>query len=179
MVLFFFQVLEWFLNERGIKFLRLDGGTKSEERAELIKTFNADDSPYSIFLLSTRAGGLGLNLQTADTVIIYDSDWNPHQDQQAQDRAHRLGQTKAVRVLRLLTVGSIEETVLETARFKLSIDDQVIQAGQYNSNATDDTRAEYLRKVLQEAEDEEPDDDNEESRVPDAHQFNLVRYRLR
>ena len=72
--------------------MRLDGGTKADDRTDLLKSFNAPDSDYFCFLLSTRAGGLGLNLQTADTVIIFDTDWNPHQDLQAQDRAHRIGQ---------------------------------------------------------------------------------------
>ena len=63
----------------GYRYLRLDGGTKAEDRADMLKLFNAEDSPYFLFLLSTRAGGLGLNLQSADTVIIFDSDWNPHQ----------------------------------------------------------------------------------------------------
>ena len=70
--------------------------TKSDERGEQLKIFNEKDSDYFIFLLSTRAGGLGLNLQTADTVVIFDSDWNPHQDLQAQDRAHRIGQKNEV-----------------------------------------------------------------------------------
>ncbi len=69
--------------------LRLDGTTKSEDRGDMLAQFNKAGSDYFIFLLSTRAGGLGLNLQTADTVVIFDSDWNPHQDLQAQDRAHR------------------------------------------------------------------------------------------
>ena len=73
---------------RQFKYLRLDGSTKSEDRGELLRLFNAPDSPYQLFILSTRAGGLGLNLQSADTVIIFDSDWNPHQDLQAQDRAY-------------------------------------------------------------------------------------------
>ena len=68
---------------------RLDGTTKADDRGGMLKEFNAQDSDYFIFLLSTRAGGLGLNLQTADTVVIFDSDWNPQQDLQAQDRAHR------------------------------------------------------------------------------------------
>jgi ATP-dependent helicase STH1/SNF2 len=99
-VLMFFQmtqimtIMEDFLAMHGIMYLRLDGSTKAEDRTELLKLFNDPNSPYHVFLLSTRAGGLGLNLQTADTVIIFDSDWNPHQDLQAQDRAHRIGQTK-------------------------------------------------------------------------------------
>lgn len=74
------DIMEDYLRHRGWQFLRLDGSTKPEERAELLSKFNAVDSIYDIFLLSTRAGGLGLNLQTADTVILYDSDWNPHAD---------------------------------------------------------------------------------------------------
>jgi ATP-dependent helicase STH1/SNF2 len=69
------NIMEDFLHLRGFRYLRLDGSTKADDRSALLKQFNAPDSPYFIFLLSTRAGGLGLNLQTADTVIIYDSDW--------------------------------------------------------------------------------------------------------
>ena len=82
-----------------------------------LRIFNSPNSEYFIFLLSTRAGGLGLNLQTADTVIIFDSDWNPHQDLQAQDRAHRIGEKNEVRVLRLMMVNSVEERILAAARF--------------------------------------------------------------
>ena len=82
-----------------------------------LRIFNSPNSEYFIFLLSTRAGGIGLNLQTADTVIIFDSDWNPHQDLQAQDRAHRIGQKNEVRVLRLMMVNSVEERILAAARF--------------------------------------------------------------
>ena len=89
-----------------------------------------------MFLLSTRAGGLGLNLQQADTVIIFDSDWNPHQDLQAQDRAHRIGQKNEVRVLRLMTVNSVEEKILAAARYKLNVDAKVIQAGMFDSKST-------------------------------------------
>lgn len=73
------NIFEEYLKLREFKYLRLDGGTKSEDRGDLLKKFNDPDSEYFIFILSTRAGGLGLNLQTADTVIIFDSDWNPHQ----------------------------------------------------------------------------------------------------
>ena len=76
--------------------------TKAEDRGEMLSLFNNPNSEYFVFLLSTRAGGLGLNLQTADTVIIFDSDWNPHQDLQAQDRAHRIGQTNEVQSLERL-----------------------------------------------------------------------------
>ena len=129
-------------------------------------------------MLSTRAGGLGLNLQTADTVIIFDSDWNPHQDLQAQDRAHRIGQKNEVRVLRLLTVNSIEEGILETARFKLNIDSQVIQAGKFNSAANDNERVEALRSILSREDEDDHDAEHEgaeqDSGLPDAEHLNQM-----
>ena len=130
------DILEIYLQMNEIKYLRLDGSTKTEERGTKLKQFNAPDSPYFMFLLSTRAGGLGLNLQTADTVIIFDSDWNPQMDQQAEDRAHRIGQKKEVRVFVLVSVGSIEEVILERAKQKMGIDAKVIQAGLFNTTST-------------------------------------------
>lgn len=147
--------LEYFLNMIGMKHLRLDGTTKSDDRQEMLELFNAKDSEYFCFLLSTRAGGLGLNLQTADTVIIFDSDWNPMMDLQAQDRAHRIGQTKEVRVFRLICAGSIEVKILERANRKLQIDAQVIQAGQFNNKSSDTDRQTMLKDLLrQQGEDE-------------------------
>ncbi|KAI9700357.1 MAG: hypothetical protein M1836_002372 [Candelina mexicana] len=172
-VLMFFQmtaimnIMEDFLRLRGLQYLRLDGSTKSDDRSELLKLFNAPDSPYFCFLLSTRAGGLGLNLQTADTVIIYDSDWNPHQDLQAQDRAHRIGQKNEVRILRLITSNSVEEKILEKAQYKLDMDGKVIQAGKFDNKSTNEERDALLRVMLetaeaadQLAEQEEMDDDD-------------------
>lgn len=165
-VLMFFQmtaimdIMEDFLRFRGFKYLRLDGGTKPEDRTHLLTAFNAPGSDIDIFILSTRAGGLGLNLQTADTVIIYDSDWNPHQDLQAQDRAHRIGQKMEVRILRLVTAKSVEETILERARDKLEIDGKVIQAGKFDNQATAAEREDLLRAML-EADNEEEEDEEE------------------
>ncbi|KAK3904375.1 chromatin structure-remodeling complex subunit snf21 [Staphylotrichum tortipilum] len=170
-VLMFFQmtaimdIMEDFLRFRGIQYLRLDGTTKSEDRSDLLRDFNAPDSPYFMFLLSTRAGGLGLNLQTADTVIIYDSDWNPHQDLQAQDRAHRIGQKNEVRILRLISSASVEEKILERARFKLDMDGKVIQAGRFDNKSSETDRDAMLRTLLETAdmaeagEQEEMDDE--------------------
>ncbi len=170
-VLMFFQmtaimdIMEDFLRFRGLQYLRLDGTTKSEDRSDLLKAFNAPDSPYFMFLLSTRAGGLGLNLQTADTVIIYDSDWNPHQDLQAQDRAHRIGQKNEVRILRLVSSNSVEEKILERARFKLDMDGKVIQAGRFDNKSSETDRDAMLRTLLESAdmaesgEQEEMDDE--------------------
>lgn len=102
------DILQDYFKYRNINHLRLDGNTKLDDRGERTNLFNMEDSPYEVFLLSTRAGGLGLNLQTADTVILFDSDWNPQMDLQAQDRAHRIGQKKKVLVLRFITNTEIE-----------------------------------------------------------------------
>ncbi|KAI1324294.1 SNF2 family N-terminal domain-containing protein [Xylariaceae sp. FL0255] len=166
-VLMFFQmtaimdIMEDFLRFRGLMYMRLDGTTKSEDRSELLKQFNAPDSPYFMFLLSTRAGGLGLNLQTADTVIIYDSDWNPHQDLQAQDRAHRIGQKNEVRILRLISSNSVEEKILERARYKLDMDGKVIQAGRFDNKSSETDRDAMLRTLLESADMTESGDQDE------------------
>lgn len=91
---------------------------------------------------------MGLNLQAADTVIIFDSDWNPHQDLQAQARAHRLGQKNEVRVFRLVTASPIENAILSKAQHKLNIDEKIIQAGMFNNRCTDEERQERLRMLL-------------------------------
>lgn len=142
------DVLEIYLRMHDYKYLRLDGSSKTDERGTLLREFNAPDSPYFLFLLSTRAGGLGLNLQTADTVIIFDSDWNPQMDQQAEDRAHRIGQKKEVRVFVLVSVGSIEEVILERAKQKMGIDAKVIQAGLFNTTSTAQDRKEMLEEIM-------------------------------
>ncbi|KAL0083815.1 SNF2 family N-terminal domain-containing protein [Phycomyces blakesleeanus] len=160
-VLIFFQmtqimsIMEDFLTYRGFSYLRLDGSTKADDRSELLRLFNAPSSPYFIFLLSTRAGGLGLNLQTADTVVIFDSDWNPHQDLQAQDRAHRIGQTKEVRIFRLVSTNSVEENILARANYKLDIDGKVIQAGKFDNRSTEEDRETFLRSLLEDKGDEQ------------------------
>ncbi|KIK14402.1 hypothetical protein PISMIDRAFT_688007 [Pisolithus microcarpus 441] len=170
-VLIFFQmtkvmdIMEDFLKMMKWKYFRLDGSTKTDERAVFVQQFNAENSDIHVFILSTRAGGLGLNLQTADTVIIFDSDWNPHADLQAQDRAHRIGQTKAVRILRFITEKSVEEAMYARARFKLDIDDKVIQAGRFDNKSTQEEQEEFLRSILeadQEEENEEAGDMNDE-----------------
>jgi len=164
-------ILEDYCNWKGHKYLRLDGTTKSDERGEMLAQFNAANSEYFIFLLSTRAGGLGLNLQTADTVIIFDSDWNPHQDLQAQDRAHRIGQKNEVKVLRLMTINSVEERILAAARYKLNMDEKVIQAGKFDQRSTGSERQELLQSILREEKD---DDEDEENEVPDDETINQM-----
>ena len=153
------DILQYFLMYRGIKHLRLDGATKLEERAVRMALFNQENSEYSVFLLSTRAGGLGLNLQTADTVILFDSDWNPQMDLQAQDRAHRIGTMREVRVFRLVTNGTIEENILSKASYKRNLDEMIIQAGLYNNKSTDVERRQKLEQIIKKSHLDK--DDNE------------------
>ncbi|KAF4508733.1 hypothetical protein G6O67_005075 [Ophiocordyceps sinensis] len=133
-VLLYFQMtrmidmMEEYLTYRNYKYCRLDGSTKLEDRRDTVHDFQTRPEIF-IFLLSTRAGGLGINLTTADTVIFYDSDWNPTIDSQAMDRAHRLGQTKQVTVYRLITKGTIEERIRKRALQKEEVQRVVIQGG--------------------------------------------------
>lgn len=102
------------------RYMRLDGSSTISARRDMVADFQSREDIF-VFLLSTRAGGLGINLTAADTVIFYDSDWNPTVDQQAMDRAHRLGQTKQVTVYRLICKGTIEERILQRAREKSEV----------------------------------------------------------
>ena len=133
-VLLYFQMtrmidlMEEYLTYRNFKYCRLDGSTKLEDRRDTVHDFQTRPDIF-IFLLSTRAGGLGINLTSADTVIFYDSDWNPTIDSQAMDRAHRLGQTRQVTVYRLITRGTIEERIRKRALQKEEVQRVVIQGG--------------------------------------------------
>ncbi len=122
------DVLGDYLKLRGYAFQRLDGSRSRRERQVAMQQFNAPDSKDFCFLLSTRAGGLGINLATADTVIIFDSDWNPQNDLQAEARAHRIGQTKTVNIYRLVSKDTVEEQILERAKQKMVLDHLVIQS---------------------------------------------------
>ncbi|XP_018614758.1 putative global transcription activator SNF2L2 isoform X3 [Scleropages formosus] len=171
-------IMEDYFAYRNFLYLRLDGTTKSEDRAALLKKFNEKGSQYFIFLLSTRAGGLGLNLQAADTVVIFDSDWNPHQDLQAQDRAHRIGQQNEVRVLRLCTVNSVEEKILAAAKYKLNVDQKVIQAGMFDQKSSSHERRAFLQAILEHEEQNEDEEKGqmimEEDEVPDDETLNQM-----
>ncbi|CAN4095126.1 unnamed protein product [Withania somnifera] len=126
------DVLEAFINLYGYTYMRLDGSTPPEERQTLMQRFNTNPKIF-LFILSTRSGGVGINLVGADTVIFYDSDWNPAMDQQAQDRCHRIGQTREVHIYRLISESTIEENILKKANQKRALDDLVIQSGSYNT----------------------------------------------
>lgn len=125
-------ILEDYCNLRGYKFSNLQGSMKLSEREEEMKTFREDKSTF-IFLISTRAGGLGLNLTAADTVILYDSDWNPQNDLQAQDRCHRIGQEKSVVVYRLIIQNTIDERIFDFATAKRKLEKVIIQKGRFKS----------------------------------------------
>ncbi|KAK8507090.1 hypothetical protein V6N13_069881 [Hibiscus sabdariffa] len=130
------DILEDYLMFRGYQYCRIDGNTGGDDRDASIEAFNKPGSEKFVFLLSTRAGGLGINLATADVVILYDSDWNPQVDLQAQDRAHRIGQKKEVQVFRFCTEYTIEEKVIERAYKKLALDALVIQQGRLAEQKT-------------------------------------------
>uniref|UniRef100_A0A3P9M5F7 Uncharacterized protein n=1 Tax=Oryzias latipes TaxID=8090 RepID=A0A3P9M5F7_ORYLA len=123
------DLLEDFLEFEGYKYERIDGGITGGLRQEAIDRFNAPGAQQFCFLLSTRAGGLGINLASADTVIIYDSDWNPHNDIQAFSRAHRIGQNKKVMIYRFVTRGSVEERITQVAKRKMMLTHLVVRPG--------------------------------------------------
>lgn len=149
------DILEDYCRElRGWDVCRIDGGVSQQSRRDQIRDFNNDPN-YKIFLLSTRAGGQGINLASADTVILFDSDFNPQQDLQAQDRCHRIGQTRPVIVYRLATRGTVEETLLLSADAKRRLEKLVIRKGGFKSmgqkmegGAQDDLDKEALRNLL-------------------------------
>jgi ATP-dependent DNA helicase len=127
------DILEDYCRElRGWKVCRIDGSVAQDSRRTQIADFNSDPE-YKIFLLSTRAGGQGINLASADTVILFDSDFNPQQDLQAQDRCHRIGQTRPVVVFRLATKDTVEETLLNSADAKRRLEKLVIKKGNFKS----------------------------------------------
>lgn len=141
------DILEDYLLMRNYRYVRLDGSTKVEDRQERIKAFNTDESLF-IFLISTRAGGLGINLTSADTVIIYDSDWNPQVDLQAQDRCHRFGQTQPVVVYRFVTAGTVDEQIVKRAAAKRKLEKMVIQRGLFKLNKREQQDVINLRELL-------------------------------
>merc|ERR1711957_863802 len=154
-ILMFFQmtgamtILEDYCKYRNYSALRLDGSTTGDEREKRMELFNATDSPYFIFMLSTRAGGLGLNLASADTVIIFDSDWNPMMDLQAQDRAHRIGQRSDVSVFRMVTKSPVEEKILSRATEKLNMADLVVEAGRFNKGSVENDNSLERKRMME------------------------------
>jgi len=128
------NILDDYCRYRQFSYLRMDGQTSSEDRDKRIEEFQNPNSDKWIFLISTRAGGLGINLHAANIVILYDSDWNPQVDLQAIDRAHRIGQTKPVIIYRFVCEGTVEEKIVERAAKKLKLDHLIIQKGKKTEN---------------------------------------------
>ena len=165
------DLLESFFEQRGERVCRIDGSVKQEQRRDAIDAFNKDPT-VDIFLLSTRAGGLGINLTAADTVVFFESDWNPTVDQQAMDRAHRLGQTRTVHVYRLICRNTVEEYIAKTAKEKEQVTDLVLKGSNKkkeeeslervksfdeinDAQTTEISKAEALKMLLDDAGEEE------------------------
>jgi SNF2 family DNA or RNA helicase len=142
------DILEDFLEHLQYKYERIDGSVTGAERQLCIDRFNASGSEQFVFLLSTRAGGLGINLATADTVVIFDSDWNPHNDIQAFSRAHRIGQANKVMIYRFVTRNSVEERICEVAKRKMMLTHLVVRGGIGTSNAQPSLTKNELDNIL-------------------------------
>merc|ERR1719233_1957321 len=142
------DLLGEFLDLSGEPYLRIDGSTDSDDRIQFLETFNEDNSKFDVFLLSTRACGLGLNLWTADTVILFDSDWNPQQDLQAMARCHRIGQKREVCIFRTIAAGTIEESIIDRAQKKLDLERKAIECGKFDFSISGKERKDFLKKVL-------------------------------
>lgn len=141
------DIMEDYMRLNDFKYCRIDGNTSGESRDSQMDEFNAPNSEKFCFILSTRAGGLGINLATADIVILYDSDWNPQVDLQAMDRAHRIGQTKPVQVFRFVADGTVEEKIMERADRKLFLDAAVIQQGRLAEQNTSLGKDDLMKMV--------------------------------
>ncbi|KAI5082173.1 hypothetical protein GOP47_0001916 [Adiantum capillus-veneris] len=168
------DILQHYLEERGFNPFRIDGSVPQAERQRQIEDFNQGDSKNFIFILSTRAGGLGINLTSADTAIMYDSDWNPHMDMQAMDRCHRIGQTRPVHVYRLVTSHSVECRMLKVAADKLKLEHLVIEKGQFRQER------DHPKITLQEADllalvEQERDEEEELVQSAEISEENLIK----
>ncbi|TYJ43137.1 hypothetical protein E1A91_A03G133600v1 [Gossypium mustelinum] len=144
------DILEWTLDVIGVTYRRLDGSTQVTDRQTIVDDFNNDTSIFAC-LLSTRAGGQGLNLTGADTVVIHDMDFNPQIDRQAEDRCHRIGQTRPVTIYRLVTKGTVDENVYEIAKRKLTLDAAVLESGLdvgNEDNTSEKTMGQILSSLL-------------------------------
>ncbi|GES89449.1 SNF2 family helicase Swr1 [Rhizophagus clarus] len=156
------DILEIFLNIHGHRYLRLDGATKIEQRQLLTERFN-NDPRILVFILSTRSGGLGINLTGADTVIFYDIDWNPCMDRQCQDRCHRIGQTREVNIYRFVCEATIEENMLAKAQQKEMLDKMVITDGGFTTDFWSQPKVDWrdIVKVIAPDHDKEINDEPE------------------
>ncbi|KAJ5376339.1 hypothetical protein N7509_013225 [Penicillium cosmopolitanum] len=150
------DILEQFLNIHGHRYLRLDGTTKVESRQMLTERFNSDPRILA-FILSSRSGGLGINLTGADTVIFYDLDWNPAMDKQCQDRCHRIGQTRDVHIYRFVSEYTIESNILRKSNQKRMLDDVIIQEGEFTTDYF--TKLREQNKIIEETDERDGQDE--------------------
>jgi SWI/SNF-related matrix-associated actin-dependent regulator 1 of chromatin subfamily A len=137
------NILQVALDHIGVKWTRLDGATRTDERQGLVDEFN-EDQDITVFLLSTKAGGVGINLTAASVVVIFDQDFNPHNDRQAADRAYRIGQEREVEVIKLVSKGSIDEDILSIGMTKLQLDDKIAA----DEGGNDEQTAKEVKKSL-------------------------------
>lgn len=160
------DILEIFMNYLKLTYMRLDGSTKIKDRQYLTERFNNDDKIFA-FILSSRSGGTGINLIGADTVIFYDSDWNPAMDKQCQDRCHRIGQYRDVHIYRLISEFTIEENILNKNMEKSMLNDIVIKDDIFNGgvlkddiavDADDEEDSKALKEALKEEKEEQEND---------------------
>ncbi|KAI5711284.1 hypothetical protein M8J75_015718 [Diaphorina citri] len=170
------DILEDYLDGEGYKYERIDGNITGSMRQESIDRFNAPGASQFVFLLSTRSGGLGINLATADTVIIYDSDWNPHNDIQAFSRAHRIGQQNKVMIYRFVTRNSVEERVTQVAKRKMMLTHLVVRPGMggKQANFTKQELDDILRFGTEELFKEEEGKEDEAIHYDDKAVFELL-----
>jgi SWI/SNF-related matrix-associated actin-dependent regulator 1 of chromatin subfamily A len=142
------DIVEDYMRIRGHNFTRLDGSTKVSDRLDLIDDFNSPESDTFVFLLSTKAGGMGINLTSATTVFIHDIDFNPYNDKQAEDRCHRVGQTKEVNVYKLISKDSIEEGMLAIADKKCKLAENLVDSAGVDNKQDKKDLKNLLRQVL-------------------------------
>lgn len=148
------DILQAILKHRKIKYLLLTGSTAVDVRQSLVDEFNEDDS-ITVFLLSTKAGGMGINLTSASVVVMFDQDFNPHNDRQAQDRAYRIGQKRDVDVVKLITRGTVEEDMLKLSQMKLDLDEAVAgDSDEQDAKVESEMKKSLMKTLRQKFEDE-------------------------
>lgn len=143
------DILEIFLNLHGYTYVRLDGSTKVEMRQAVVDRFNNDPRVFC-FISSTRSGGIGLNLTGADSIVFYDTDWNPAMDKQAQDRCHRIGQTRTVHIYRLITLSTIEENIFKKSIQKRELNFVIMEDGRFDMNNLNKSGKMNFKSIIEE-----------------------------
>ena len=168
------DILEIFLNIHGFTYVRLDGSTKVELRQQIVDKFNNDKKVFC-FISSTRSGGIGLNLTGADSIIFYDTDWNPAMDKQAQDRCHRIGQTRTVHIYRLITLSTIEENIFKKSIQKRELNYVVMEDGKFDMQNLNYNNKINIQNIIQEGHLIKKDENEEEEISNDKNNENVKR----